>query len=105
MAESSFYFNPEGKGLEVFLGPSEAKLMELVWEEKNITVKRALFLLGDNNKSAYTTIMTILSRLAKKGILRREKDGKTYIYSPTVTKKGFLSSRVKIISKSLKQFK
>ena len=105
MPGSNFYFNPEGAGLEVFLGPTEAKLMELAWEEKNITVKRALFLMDDNAKSAYTTVMTIYNRLVKKGLLLRKKDGKTYIYSPAVSKSKFLAARLKTVSKCLKQFK
>lgn len=105
MAGSNFYFNPDGSGLEVFLGPTETKLMELAWEEKEITVKRALFLLDDNDKSAYTTIMTIYNRLVTKGLLLRKKDGKTFIYIPAVSRSKFLSSRIKTVSKCLKQFK
>lgn len=105
MASEKLFFNPEGKGLEVFLGPTEARLMKLAWEEKNITVKRALYLLGDNKKKAYTTIMTILSRLSEKGLLNRQKDGKTFVYTAAITQNKFLASRIKIINKCLKQFK
>ena len=34
---------------------------------------------------AYTTIMTTCDRLSKKGVLKREKCGKSYVYMPSVT--------------------
>ncbi len=105
MMGSKFYFNPKGNGLEVFLGPTEAKLMEIAFEEKNLTVKRAGFLMGENSTLAYTTVMTILNRLAEKGLLKRTKDGKSCIYSPIESKKKFIIGKLKTINNSLKQFK
>ena len=105
MPGSKFYFNPKGKGLEVFLGPTEAKLMEIAFEEKTLTVKRASFLMGENSNLAYTTVMTILNRLANKELLKRAKDGKTCIYSPVESKNKFITGKLKTINNSLKQFK
>lgn len=105
MAETKLYFNPSGKGIEVFLGPTEAKLMEIAWEQKEITVKKALFYLPDEDTTAYTTVMTVLSRLAEKGLLTRKKEGKTFVYAPSKSKKEFLKEKIDSISKTLKQFK
>ena len=105
MAETKFYLNPNAKDSEVFLGPTEAKLMEIAWEQKEITVKKALFYLSDNDKKAYTTVMTVLSRLADKSLLSKRKDGKTFIYKPILSKKEFIKARVKTVSSCLKQFK
>lgn len=98
-----FYFNPRGKGLEVFLGPTEARLMELAWERESLTVKRALFLLGDDDERAYTTIMTVLNRLVGKGLLRREKVGRGFVYAATISRKDFLRERVGIIHDVLRR--
>lgn len=35
---------------------------------------------------AYTTVMTVLDRLAKKGVVRQERDGRAYRYSPVQTR-------------------
>lgn len=35
---------------------------------------------ANNHALAYTTVMTVLSRLHAKGLLRREKSGKQYLY-------------------------
>ncbi len=75
-----FYFDPYATGSEVFLGPTEAQLMELAWAEGGLTVKRALFLLGPKSDRAYTTIMTVLNRLTEKGLLNREKTGRFFTY-------------------------
>ena len=104
MPESKFYFNPDEKGLFVFLGSSEAKLMEIAWKQKEISVKTALFYYPDKSKPAYTTIMTILSRLAEKQILQRKKAGRSFIYTPFETKEKFLKHRIAHIKSCLKQF-
>ena len=35
---------------------------------------------------AYTTVMTVLDRLAKKGLVHRERDGRAYLYPPAQTR-------------------
>jgi hypothetical protein len=73
--KKSFYFDPYASGTAVFLGPIEAQLMDLAWQKKNLTVKTALFSLGSEKKLAYTTVMTVLARLAKKGLLQKRRTG------------------------------
>ena len=43
-------------------------------------------LLARDRELAYTTVMTILSRLWRKGALERRKVGKAFAYRPTLTK-------------------
>lgn len=100
---TSIYFDPDGAGLEVFLGPTEAQLMELAWDKKTLTVKKALFFLGEENKRAYTTIMTVLTRLADKGLLNRERQGRSFVYTPAVDKATFVKDRVRTITRCLKR--
>ncbi|NOY88572.1 MAG: BlaI/MecI/CopY family transcriptional regulator [FCB group bacterium] len=100
-----FYFDPSAEGTAVFLGPLQAKLMELAWEKKTLTVKKALFYLDNDKNLAYTTIMTLLNRLAEEELLKKEKEGRIFTYQPTVTKAEFLKERLKLITTCLKQFK
>lgn len=102
MSDRSFYFDIEGSGTGVFLGPTESALMELAWRQGDLTVKRALALLGDDS-AAYTTVMTVLSRLAEKGLLRREKDGRSYRYRPTGTRTEFIERRVQRVQHCLRE--
>ncbi len=98
----AFYFNPHGKGVGVFLGPTEARLMDLSWQHHNLTVKKALFHLGDKGGLAYTTVMTVLGNLSDKGLLKKEKQGRLFSYSPAVDKKKFIKERVQTIERCLK---
>ena len=70
-----------GKGLEKFLGELELAIMELVWERGPVTVSVILAALNEQKRSlAYTSVMTVMSRLAEKGWLKAEKQGRAYVY-------------------------
>lgn len=43
---------------------------------------------------AYTTVVTILSRLRDKGLLRRHKDGRVYRYAPVADQPGLAARRM-----------
>jgi predicted transcriptional regulator len=67
------------------LGELERRAMEVVWQKQELSV-RDLF---DELKKrwAYTTLMTTLDRLHKKGILNRRKEGRAFLYSPRISQK------------------
>ncbi len=68
--------------------------MEEVWEREETTVREVLETLNSGRKQrAYTTIMTIMARLEKKGFLRRRKRGKTHFYRPTMSRDEYLEAR------------
>ncbi len=100
---NSFYFDPDGSGLTVFLGPTETRVMELVWKHRTLTVKKAVYHLGGSEKPAYTTVMTVMARLAEKGILKRRKDGRSFVYEPAIERDAFLKDRIKAVSDCLKR--
>ncbi|MCK4632245.1 MAG: BlaI/MecI/CopY family transcriptional regulator [candidate division Zixibacteria bacterium] len=102
MAKLPFYFDPTATGVGVFLGPTEAQLMELAWREGPMTVKKALFLLGNDCRLAYTTVMTVLARLEKKGLLDRKKDGRGFVYTVAIKRAKFIEGRLKIVNDCLR---
>ena len=65
------------------LGKLERAVLNEVWRRDETSV-RDVFRAFDE-KVAYTTLMTTLDRLHKKGLLNRRKDGRAFLYSPTVT--------------------
>jgi predicted transcriptional regulator len=65
------------------LGDLEADVMNVVWQKREATVQDVKDALEPNRKLAYTTVMTVMSRLAEKGMLNRRKEGRAYIYTPT----------------------
>jgi predicted transcriptional regulator len=73
----------ESKLAEVKLGPLERRILGEVWVHKSLTV-RELMINGDV-PFAYTTVMTTMDRLFKKGLLDRAEEGKAFRYSPACT--------------------
>ena len=70
------------------LGTLEEKIMEVLWRKNTpLSVKEIHQELG--KKHAYTTLLTITTRLYYKGLLKREKIGKAYSYSPKFSKEEF----------------
>lgn len=69
-----------------FLGPLEQEVMNCVWREKMVSVRDVYSCLKKSRKIAYTTVMTVMTRLAGKGFLSRKKVGKAYVYFPKDTK-------------------
>jgi predicted transcriptional regulator len=67
------------------LGPLEQEVMDLIWSHQRLTVREVLVKLQLQRPIAYTTVMTIMNRLVKKGFLHRDTRGKTFIYSARAT--------------------
>jgi predicted transcriptional regulator len=65
------------------LGPLEQKILEAVWARGNATVPE---LHAASSEYAYTTIMTTLDRLSKKGLLTKELEGRKFRYSPAFSR-------------------
>ena len=66
------------------LGPLEERLLEALWQRGPATVRELLE--GGCHDLAYTTVMTTLDRLFKKGVLSREAEGGAFRYAPRLTR-------------------
>ncbi len=64
------------------IGELEADVMSVVWEKGRATVQEVKDDLEPRRVLAYTTVMTVMSRLAEKGLLIRQKEGRAYYYTP-----------------------
>lgn len=80
------------EGLCRLLGHREACIMEVLWGRQDVSVREILRAISEEEELAYTTVMTITDRLWKKGLLERRKSGKTYLYTPKVSKESFVDS-------------
>lgn len=85
-------FRPGKKGLQKALGDLEAEIMELVWKETEVSVRHIHQLLEKKREIAYTTVMTVMGRLAEKGLLKKEKLGKMYLYQAALSEEEFNQS-------------
>lgn len=87
--------NLEKKGLEVFFGELEAKIMKRLWETQPCSIMCVKKGLESERNYSYNTIMTVLNRLVKKGIIRKKKKGNTTWYVPVQKRDEFLKSTAK----------
>jgi predicted transcriptional regulator len=62
------------------LGPLEVSVMEILWSHGDSNVHDVTQRL--DRPLAYTTVMTTLDRLYKKGLLQRRKADRAFFYSP-----------------------
>jgi predicted transcriptional regulator len=67
------------------LAPLELDCMNTLWPMGEGTVREIRDRLAERLPRAYTTIMTIMDRLARKGIVERRKFGRAYIYRANLT--------------------
>ena len=59
--------------------------MEALWRASPLAVRAVCARLTGKPALAYTTVMTTLDRLYKKGLLKRHKDGNAFIYEPALS--------------------
>jgi BlaI family penicillinase repressor len=77
------------------LGPLEAEVMRIVWREGLRTVGEVTSRVNERRQKPldYRTILTVMSRLTKKKMLRHRRKGNTYHFSPTMTEEEFAAKQ------------
>src|SRR2546423_14366315 len=73
----------------------EAEVMNAMWELQSATVREVMDFCNANAERAraYTTYMTIMARLDKKGLLRRRREGKTDVYRTRLEREQYRERR------------
>src|SRR5258708_27548471 len=72
------------------LGDLEAVVMHLVWsKDEPVTVRDLFDELRQERIIAYTTVMSTMDNLHRKGWLARVKEGKAYRYAPTASREEY----------------
>lgn len=83
---------PRGEhAVDHLLGQLEVAIMRRMWAHGSATVRDIRqHLQAEGRQLAYTTVMTVMSRLAVKGLLTRTRAGKTHVYHVALTEAEFL---------------
>jgi len=87
-------FKPLHSGLEKIFGGLEAAIMECLWDAGQGNVRYVYTCLSEKREIAYTTVMTVMGRLADKGYLLKKKSGNAFLYTPSVSRAGLEKSVV-----------
>ena len=74
-------------------GELEAVIMDRLWEQgRPMLVREMVENLRAERPLAYTTVMTVMENLHRKGWLRRERDGRAWRYEPTGSRSGYTAA-------------
>ena len=80
------------------LGQLEAAVMERLWTAPTpSSVRDVLDVLDTDKPLAYTTVMTVLDNLHRKGFVSREKEGRAYRYRPTLSREEHAASLLELV--------
>lgn len=99
MRIQKFKFNE--KGLNRFFGPLEAKIMTVLWDGEEMTIKDVQQALEREKAVNFNTVMTVMNRLVEKGVLQKRAEGRTSLYRPILSKEEFFDTQSKELTHEL----
>lgn len=97
--------NIHEEGLNVFFGPLEAKIMDLLWKKGSYSAKEMQQKLSEETPISFNAVMTVMNRLAEKGYLNKQKRGtgrdRVSVFTPVQEKEQFIMEQTKTITHGL----
>jgi len=75
-------------------GELQLQVMAALWRLGSGTVEQTRAALPPRYRGAYTTVQTVLNRLAERGLLERSKDGVAIRYTPRLSEADYLSRSI-----------
>jgi predicted transcriptional regulator len=79
------------------LTEAELRLMQVLWQKRRATVADVAEAMPDGHAPAYTTVLTTLRILERKGYVRHEKEGRAFVYEPVVEENEACRSAVRLL--------
>jgi len=80
------------------LGGAELEVVKVLWDRGPSTVREVLeHLHSRGRRVAYTTVLTVLSRLEQKAVVASDKSGQAYVYKAKVSREKVTASRLKTL--------
>jgi predicted transcriptional regulator len=73
------------------LGELERAVMEVLWEREAPATARDVARTLIARDLAYTTVMTVLDRLTKKGFVHRERTGRAWSYTAAASREAYIT--------------
>jgi len=73
------------------ISEAESAVLAVLWEKGTATAEDVAAALAEPRGWQDSTVKTLLGRLLRKGAVRAEKDGRRFIYSPTLAREDWLS--------------
>ncbi len=83
------------------ISDTEMEVLKALWEHGPGTVRELAAQVGRRPAWAYTTILTLLQRLSKKGYVRSDKRGVAHIFRAAISREELLGQRLQDLSEEL----
>ncbi|WP_066372316.1 BlaI/MecI/CopY family transcriptional regulator [Neobacillus fumarioli] len=94
-------FRYDKVGLDRFFGPLEAKIMDILWNGNEKSIKEVQKIIEKERTINFNTVMTVMNRLVEKKILKKRIVGRTSLYKPIMTKMEFIDEQSKKLTENL----
>lgn len=94
-------FKMNENGLNRFFGPLEAKIMDILWNNIEMSIKDVQRVLEQAKLTNFNTVMTVMNRLVEKGILQKRAEGRSSLYKPVLSRSDFLNAQSKEMTNEL----
>lgn len=94
-------FKINESGLNRFFGPLEAKIMDILWNDVEMSIKDVQRVLEKEKVTNFNTVMTVMNRLVDKGILEKRAEGRSSLFKPVQSRVEFLSEQSKEMTTEL----
>ncbi|MDN4493213.1 BlaI/MecI/CopY family transcriptional regulator [Ureibacillus aquaedulcis] len=94
-------FNIQESGLNRFFGPLEAKIMDILWCQEDMTIKEVQAVLEKEKPTNFNTVMTVMNRLVEKEILQKKLIGRSSFYRPVQSREEFINTQSKEMTHEL----
>lgn len=76
-------------------GDLQVQVMHAVWRLEAAAVDTVREALPPRHQSSYNTVQTVLNRLAERGLLVRERQGKRYVYRAAMSEGEYVSQSIR----------
>lgn len=80
---------------------SERAILEVLWKKKEASVREVVDELSEKKPTAYTTILTLLRIMERKGLVSHRSKGRAFVYNASISR---AKARRQALEHLLKQF-
>ena len=74
--------------------PNELEVLQVIWARGPCTVRQVMNVLNSTRRRAYTSVMSLMTVMAEKGLLKREPKGRAFVYKTRATRSKTLAAMV-----------
>lgn len=75
------------------ISEAESIVMQVLWQRNPLAAEEVIAALSDQQDWQEPTIKTLLNRLLKKGAVTAAKEGRRYLYSPSLTREAWVAQQ------------